>query len=129
MHSLQDSRSKIQDSHKGWIQGLNPLCIYIYIYMYIYIHYITSPKSRNPKLHTKNSKFYCKYQYFCEIGRSWGGGTIYIYIYIHILPTRIWVSTSSYDVEANLAFPTAPTSEAPPTNGLWICPGLDDVLS
>ena len=76
------------------------------------------------------------YRIFTYIWAFFGGNVgkysiqgAYGYIYIHILPTRIWVSTSSYDVEANLTFPTAPTSEAPPTNGLWICPGLDDVLS
>ena len=81
---IQDPRSKIPTrvGFEAWI-------LYVYIYIYVYIHYITSPKSRNPKLHTKNSKFYCKYQYFCEIGRSWGG-TIYIYIYICIY-IYIWL--------------------------------------
>ena len=74
------ARFKIQDPR--FPQGLDSrLESSMYIYIYVYIHYITSPKSRNPKLHTKNSNFYCKYQYFCEIGRSWGEGVPYIYIY------------------------------------------------
>ena len=46
MHSLQDSRSKIQDSHKGWIQGLNPLCIYIYICIYTLYNIPQIPESK-----------------------------------------------------------------------------------